>query len=83
MGASHKWVVGKPFTHTIEVQHATHRGRVKITVDGRPVFEQNDPEALWDTGFDETFLVDGVPCRIRIGGASQYQLWINGRLYNP
>ena len=82
MGARRSWVVATAMAHTVQVQHATHSGRVKITVDGEPVFEQSGPTALWDTGFDHEFTIDDLPCRLRISfssGRPAYELLINGR----
>lgn len=83
MGTSHRWRVSTSVEHVVEVQHATHSGRVRITVDGTTVFEQSGSHALWDTGFEQEFVVDGQPFRIRISGWSptpDYQLWVNGVL---
>ncbi len=83
MGASRSWKVSTPTNHTVRMQHATHSGRVKITVDGATVFEQAGGEALWDTGFDHEFTLDDLPCQLRIRFSfgspdPAYELWVNG-----
>lgn len=83
MGASHTWTIAIPTEHTVQVQHATHSGRVRILVDSQLVFEQSGPEALWDSGFDHQFTLDGLPCQIQIQfefGTSQprYVLLVKG-----
>lgn len=82
MGASRKWSVLTPEEHTVEVQHATHSGRVSITVDREVIFEETSPEALWDTAFDHEFVIDGLPCRLCIRFSSErpvYELVVDGR----
>jgi hypothetical protein len=82
MGASRNWQVVTRTEHTVQVQHATHSGRVRIAVDGETIFEQSSPEALWDTGFHHEFSLDGLPCRLAIGfsaGSPTYELVVGGR----
>ena len=81
MGASRTWVIQTDRQHVVQLQHARHRGWAKITVDGVAVFQQDEPTALWDEGFDREFLVGNVPCRIHIHQwrpKPGYTLWVNG-----
>ena len=83
MGASHSWTIETTQPHRVYVQHATHTGRVKVTVDGSQIFKQTDGHALWDQGFDHEFQIDGANCRLCIhfpGGTPRYELWVNGKL---
>jgi hypothetical protein len=82
MGASRSWKVSIPKDHVVEVQHATHSGRVTIIVDGVIVFEQASCEPLWDTGFDHEFTLDDLPCELRIRFSSRrpaYEFFVDGR----
>lgn len=66
--AGHSWSIRTPELHIVEVQHAIHSARVKITVDGETVFSQDGREALWDTGFHHEFMIDGRRCQLTIRG---------------
>ena len=83
MGASRTWKVPTPRKHTVQVQHAMHSGRVRITVDGDTIFEQSSREALWETGFDHEFTIEDLLCQLRIRFSygspdPAYELWVNG-----
>lgn len=66
--AVHRWTIETPTTHTVEVQHAIHSGRVKIKVDGVTVFSREDGECIWDAGLQHEFTVDGKTCRMGLRG---------------
>jgi hypothetical protein len=83
MASSKEWRVPGP--HTIRLQHTTHRGWVKIAVDGRVAYEQTEPLALWDTGFDQEFSAFGSSIRVRIEFWPDlrhpvYFLWVDGQI---
>ncbi len=69
--AGHRWSIRTPKPHTVEVQHATHSARVRISVDGEIVFSNDGSEPLWDTGFRCEFQIDDKPCRLTIRGAGR------------
>jgi hypothetical protein len=83
MASSKAWRVAGP--HTIRLQHKTHRGWVKITVDGEVAYEQTGSLALWDTGFDREFTAFGSSIRVRIEfwpdlRRPVYFLWVDGQI---
>jgi hypothetical protein len=85
MASSKEWHVSFPQPHTVRVQHKTHCGWARITVDGEVVYEQNEPLPIWDIGFDKELSVHGVPFRVRIQysidlPAPTYFLWVAGQL---
>jgi hypothetical protein len=69
MGRSVKWRIETPLgERVVRVQNARHNGRVRVFVDEALVVERASGEALWDSGYEHPFQVDGVNLELRIAG---------------
>ena len=79
--AVRQWRLEKPEPHTVVLEHSFWSGRCTLSVDGTLVVERS--KKLWDTGWEDRFELEGVPCIARViyrGFHFDYELWVDGKL---